>query len=275
MSIVCYRCHAHYRGFAASAEHKPFELTIHERYRQERLRREQLQRAEENAVPRRCSAWTSPASAQLTSCGSCRERIRDDLKGILKGELLFDDLSRVLYSTDASHLRGPAGRRRRAARRGGRAGLVRYAGEHQVPLVPRGAGTGLAGESLGDGLVVDLSRHFRAILDVGADTVRVQPGVVYRDLAAALARSAGASPPTRPTANAPSAACSPPTLPAPAPSVTATPATTSSACASCSTTATPSRSAGSALAGTPTAPPAGSRTSSRPGRTLLRTARRH
>jgi hypothetical protein len=31
-----------------------------------------------------------------------RERVRDDLKGVLRGELLFDDLSRALYSTDAS-----------------------------------------------------------------------------------------------------------------------------------------------------------------------------
>ena len=40
--IVCYRCDAHYRGVADHPEHKPFELTIHERYRQERMRREQL-----------------------------------------------------------------------------------------------------------------------------------------------------------------------------------------------------------------------------------------
>lgn len=42
-AIVCYRCGAHYRGFEASDAHKPFELVIGERYRQERLRREQLQ----------------------------------------------------------------------------------------------------------------------------------------------------------------------------------------------------------------------------------------
>ena len=41
--LVCYRCGAHHRGFARTQEYKPFELTIHERYRQERLRREQLQ----------------------------------------------------------------------------------------------------------------------------------------------------------------------------------------------------------------------------------------
>jgi hypothetical protein len=40
--VVCYRCQAHHRGAAADPGHKPFELTIHERYRQERLRREHL-----------------------------------------------------------------------------------------------------------------------------------------------------------------------------------------------------------------------------------------
>jgi hypothetical protein len=41
-AIVCYRCHAHYRGFIAAETHKPFDLTLGERYRQERLRREEL-----------------------------------------------------------------------------------------------------------------------------------------------------------------------------------------------------------------------------------------
>jgi hypothetical protein len=41
--IVCYRCLAHHRGVAANPEHRPFELTTHERYRQERIRREQLE----------------------------------------------------------------------------------------------------------------------------------------------------------------------------------------------------------------------------------------
>jgi len=43
--VVCYRCQAHYRGIPAGDEHKPFELGIAERYRQERLRRQQLQAA--------------------------------------------------------------------------------------------------------------------------------------------------------------------------------------------------------------------------------------
>jgi FAD/FMN-containing dehydrogenase/Fe-S oxidoreductase len=117
-----------------------------------------------------------------------RERIRDDLKGLVKGDLLFDDLSRTLYSTDASIFQvEPLGVVAPRDEDDVRA-LVRYAGENRLPLIARGAGSGVAGESLGTGLVVDLSRHFRAILEIGADRVRVQPGVVYRDLNVRLAR---------------------------------------------------------------------------------------
>ncbi len=117
-----------------------------------------------------------------------RKRIHDDLKGVVRGELLFDELSLVLYSTDASLFEvAPAGvvvpRDEEDL-----CALVRYAGEHEVALVPRGAGTGVAGEALGTGVIVDLSVHFRAILDIGSDSVRVQAGVERRALVQALAR---------------------------------------------------------------------------------------
>jgi FAD/FMN-containing dehydrogenase/Fe-S oxidoreductase len=116
-----------------------------------------------------------------------RERIRDDLRGLVRGDILFDDLSCTLYSTDASIFEvRPLGVVVPRDEEDVQA-VVRYAAEHQVPLVPRGAGTGVAGEALGGGLVVDLSRHFRRVLEVGSDWVRVQPGVVYRDLNVALA----------------------------------------------------------------------------------------
>jgi FAD/FMN-containing dehydrogenase/Fe-S oxidoreductase len=117
-----------------------------------------------------------------------RKRIHDDLKGVVRGELLFDELSRLLYSTDGSLFEVmPAGVVVPCDEEDVQA-LVRFAGENALPLVPRGAGTGLAGEALGAGLVVDFSVHFRAILDVGAETVRVQPGVTRRELQDALAR---------------------------------------------------------------------------------------
>src|SRR5262245_26906853 len=116
-----------------------------------------------------------------------QQHIRDDLRGILRGEVLFDDLSRTLYATDASLFEvrplgvvTPRDEEDVCA-------LVRYAAEHELPLVPRGAGTGVAGESLGSGLVVDLSVHMRSILDVGEDHVRVQPSVTLRALSTELA----------------------------------------------------------------------------------------
>jgi FAD/FMN-containing dehydrogenase/Fe-S oxidoreductase len=116
------------------------------------------------------------------------ERIRDDLKGLIRGDLHFDDLSRLLYSTDASIFQvWPLGVVAPRDEDDVRA-LVRYAAENEVPLIARGAGTGMAGESLGRGVVVDLSRHFRDIVEIGDETVRVQPGVTYRALSSALAR---------------------------------------------------------------------------------------
>lgn len=116
-----------------------------------------------------------------------RASLQDDLRGILEGEVLFDEVTRTLYSTDASifQLRplGVVVPRHEADVQA----VVRYAAENHISLIARGAGTGLAGESLGTGLVLDLSRHFRQIVEIGTDTVRVQPGVVYRDLNARLA----------------------------------------------------------------------------------------
>jgi FAD/FMN-containing dehydrogenase/Fe-S oxidoreductase len=116
-----------------------------------------------------------------------RARIHDDLRGILGGELLFEPIERAPYAHDASLYEiDPLGvvvpRNREDL-----AALVRYAAEQSIPLHPRGAGTGLAGETLGPGLVVDFSRHFRRIVEIGADHVVVQPGVVLDVLNARLA----------------------------------------------------------------------------------------
>ena len=114
-------------------------------------------------------------------------RLQDDLRGFFQGDILFDDVARLLYSTDASIFQiHPAGivmpRHEDDVR-----SLARYAQEHSIPLIARGAGTGLAGESLGTGLIVDLSKYFRSIAEVGADTVRVEPGVTLSALNARLA----------------------------------------------------------------------------------------
>jgi FAD/FMN-containing dehydrogenase/Fe-S oxidoreductase len=113
--------------------------------------------------------------------------MKEDLAGLVRGELRFDDVSRTLYSTDASLFQVmPAGVVVPRDEQDVHA-VVRYAREQGISLIGRGAGSGMAGESLGPGLVIDFTKHFRQIVAVNADTVRVQVGVVYRSLQEALA----------------------------------------------------------------------------------------
>ena len=130
-----------------------------------------------------------------------RQRVQDDLRGALVGEVLCDELTSQLYASDASiyQLRPLGVVRPRSVE--DVAACVRYAIEHHLTLHPRGAGSGVSGESLGRGLVIDFSRYMRRWQRVDhGDTVRVQPGVVLaalnRDLAP-LGRLYGPDPATR------------------------------------------------------------------------------
>jgi FAD/FMN-containing dehydrogenase len=103
-----------------------------------------------------------------------RTRIAEDLREAVRGELLFDDLARSLYSTDASIFQvEPLGIIVPIDEADVQA-TVRYAREHGLSVTARGAGTGMAGESLTSGLLLDFSR--------------VQAGVVYRELQEELAK---------------------------------------------------------------------------------------
>ncbi|MFZ3565873.1 FAD-binding and (Fe-S)-binding domain-containing protein [Streptomyces sp. BH097] len=111
------------------------------------------------------------------------------LRRDLDGEVAFDDYTRHLFSRDASmYAIEPQGvvfpRHADDVR-----AAVAAAAEHGVPLVPRGAGTSLAGQTVGPGLVLDLSRHMHRILDLDADarTALVEPGVVQDQLNRAAA----------------------------------------------------------------------------------------
>jgi FAD/FMN-containing dehydrogenase/Fe-S oxidoreductase len=115
-----------------------------------------------------------------------RPRIIEDLTAVLQGEIRCDPLTLSMYATDGSLYEiqplGVVSPRHRDDV----IALVRYAAQEKIPLIPRGAGTGLAGECLGQGLIVDFSRHMREIEAIGETTVRVQPGVVCRNLNDAL-----------------------------------------------------------------------------------------
>ncbi len=112
----------------------------------------------------------------------------DELAEELSGEVFTDDVSRKLYATDASpYQKLPLGVIRPRSPIDC-VKLVHFAAERGIPLIPRGAGTSLAGQCVGEGLVVDFSRHLNQILVIepAAGYGIVQPGVVPADLNARL-----------------------------------------------------------------------------------------
>lgn len=105
-------------------------------------------------------------------------RIQEDLSGILKGEIRCDALTLAMYSNDASLYEVKPIGVAWPLDENDVVTLAQYATLNNIPLVPRGAGTGLAGGALGAGIVVDFSKHMNKILEIGSDYVVVQPGVV-------------------------------------------------------------------------------------------------
>lgn len=102
----------------------------------------------------------------------------------LNGELLNDDLTKALYATDASVYRKLPMAVAYPKNIGDIKTLIAFAAENQIGLIPRTAGTSLAGQCVGDGIVVDTSRHFTEILHLDKEKreVTVQPGVVRDEL---------------------------------------------------------------------------------------------
>ncbi len=120
---------------------------------------------------------------------SRHQALEDDLRKQIRGDVCFDELTRAVYSTDASIYQikplgviAPRDEDDVVA-------VVRIAGEHNVSILPRGGGTSLGGQAVGPSLVIDFSKYMNAIIEVNASErwVRVQPGLVLDELNAALA----------------------------------------------------------------------------------------
>ncbi|NWJ50474.1 MAG: FAD-binding protein [Bacteroidetes bacterium] len=106
------------------------------------------------------------------------------LKQQLEGELFTDKASLVLYATDASAYRELPIAIVRPKNIQDIKVLIAFAQEYKVPLIPRAAGTSLAGQVVGTGIVVDISRYMTNILEINKEErwVRVQPGVILDEL---------------------------------------------------------------------------------------------
>jgi len=106
------------------------------------------------------------------------------LASSMEGQLLFDDTTRILYATDASAYREMPLAVAIPKSTDDIKKLIAFAKNEKTSLIPRTAGTSLAGQVVGQGIVVDLSRNFTKILEFNKEEkwVRVQPGVIRDEL---------------------------------------------------------------------------------------------
>ena len=102
----------------------------------------------------------------------------------VEGEVRFDDYSRALYSTDASLYQiNPVGvvipRTKADVQR-----TVQICYENDVPILPRGGGTSLAGQTVGRAVIIDFSKYMNQIIEVNVAEhwARVEPGIVLDEL---------------------------------------------------------------------------------------------
>ena len=106
------------------------------------------------------------------------------LSSKLSGEFFTDNLYKSIYSTDASVYRKTPLAVCFPKDENDLKILIEFANQNKVALIPRTAGTSLAGQCVGDGIIVDTSKHFTKILafDELGKTVTVQPGVIRDEL---------------------------------------------------------------------------------------------
>ena len=102
----------------------------------------------------------------------------------LAGELYLDDVMRTLYATDASAYREMPLAVAIPKDETDIQKLIAFARKNNTSLIPRTAGTSLAGQVVGNGIIVDVSRTFTKILELNKEErwVKVQPGVVRDEL---------------------------------------------------------------------------------------------
>jgi FAD/FMN-containing dehydrogenase/Fe-S oxidoreductase len=120
----------------------------------------------------------------------------EELANKIEGELYYaetqrDNAMRLVYSTDASVYQEKPVAVSLPKSIDDIKTLIQFAGRHELTIIPRAAGTSLAGQVVGNGIVVDISKYFTSVIEVNQQEkwVRVQPGVIRDDLNAMLKSS--------------------------------------------------------------------------------------
>ena len=108
----------------------------------------------------------------------------NELKNALEGDFYWDSSTLIQYATDASAFREIPNAVAIPKNKNDLAKLIVFAKQNELALVPRAAGTSLAGQVVGKGIIVDFSKYWGKILEVNEKEhwVRVEPGVILDEL---------------------------------------------------------------------------------------------
>src|SRR5881628_2244067 len=130
------------------------------------------------------------ADAERQRPGPEAAGVAEDLRRRVEGEVLFDSVHRTLYSTAACIYQVMPLGAVVARHEDDVLAVLEYARRNRIPVTARGGGSGLAGQTLGRGIVLDFSKHFQRVTDIDETrgTVRVQPGVIQAQLNRILRR---------------------------------------------------------------------------------------
>jgi len=134
-------------------------------------------------------ATDAASNYDYVGAGESRPSVVDDLDRRVDGDVRFDEYTRHLYATDASIYEvtpiGVVFPRSTADV----AAVMSYCADEGIPVLPRGGGTSLAGQTVNEAVVLDFTRYMDAVVEIDPDerTATAQPGVVLGDLDELLA----------------------------------------------------------------------------------------
>ena len=131
----------------------------------------------------------NPGSLRYLLCSIFMQNTFTHIQERLEGELFTDLKTRLLYATDASAYREIPQAVAYPRNRQDVYELVVFSRDSGISLIPRTAGTSLAGQVVGQGVVVDFSRHMNRILEINPQErwIRVEPGVILDEMNARVA----------------------------------------------------------------------------------------
>lgn len=117
-----------------------------------------------------------------------RKMLHDDLRDVVHGDLVTDPVWLSAFATDSSIWEQMPSAAVCPLDETDLQAVLCYAAEQKISVHPRGAGLGVTGESLGRGIVLDMSQNFRRVIEIGHDSITVESGTTIADVRACLAQ---------------------------------------------------------------------------------------